>query len=118
VFSVNLMCLRSNGESPCANGRLTIDNLTQTMDNLQERASCTWNYAIKHDPSRLPVQLIEACCVCPPTAGQSSGCESILYPVPVKRLRGDVWIDTWDMVTVGCTYVENDQSYTEMYTDH
>ena len=108
------MYLRRDAGSACENGRRTINNLTETMNNLQNRASCTWNYAIDHNASRIPAELVVAHCVCPSsTVGELSWCEPVLYPVPVKRFRGDAWINTWDLVTVGCTSVENDQPYTD-----
>ena len=79
-------------------------NLTRTTNNLQTRADCEWNYAIDYDVGRLPAELITARCVCP-----SSRCESVLYPVPVRRWRRGVWSDSWDMLTVGCTSVSVDE---------
>ena len=111
------MNLRRVLESSCANGRLKIDNLTRTTNNLQQRASCAWNYAIDHDDRRDPAELIIARCVCP--SSHSSHCQPVLYTVPVKRFNDSVqqWVDTWDLVTVGCTSVNVDVDYTD-YTEH
>jgi len=90
--------------------------MTRAADNLQDRASCAWNYAVDYDVGRLPTQLVVARCLCPVTAGPSSLCEPVLYSVPVRRWRGGVWADTWDLVTVGCTSVDYD--YTTEYTEY
>ena len=118
VISNVLTCvyLRRNAESACTNGRVKIDNLTRTTDNLQDRAICRWNYAVDYDVGRLPAELVVARCVCPSTAGSSSRCEPVLYWVPVRRWKIGVWSDSWDLVTVGCTITENDDddlSYTQ-----
>ena len=110
-----LICtyFRRDAGTACENGNVRIDNMTGIMDNLQHKASCPWTYEVSYDRDRLPPELIVA--RCQTISYPSSPCKSVLYWVPVtrwNRARGN-WTDTWDLVTVGCSFADTvDYVYT------
>lgn len=76
----------------------------------ERRSLCPWAYRINHDPTRYPVDLPEAVCLCRNCISSgANSCEAVYYEVPVLRQTQQcnsgayVYRESFQKIAVGCT---------------
>ncbi|XP_064612569.1 interleukin 17-like protein [Liolophura sinensis] len=98
-------------ESSKTSGRTCPTTLSTDPNQPEERRSlCPWSYRINHDPTRYPVDLPEAFCLCSNCiSNRINTCEAVYYEVPVLRQTQQcnsgsyVYEETFQKIAVGCT---------------